>query len=255
MPIPKPGKKEDKEKFMSRCMGDPVMLKEYPDQKQRAAICMSRHSEEKKEMDEKPEVRAVSCYESAPRWEIRQEKDGPPKIVGYSAVFNSWSKDLGGFTEQISPGAFGNALKSSDVRALLNHDKNYVLGRQSAGTLRMIEDDKGLLTEIDPPDTQWARDLMVSIRRGDISDQSFGFRVKTDEWRDEQGKTTRTIKEFEQLFDVSVVTFPAYPETTVAVRSMEAWHELHKPEPEVNTAGVLRKRLGLKTKLINMEKE
>jgi hypothetical protein len=146
------------------------------------------------------------------------EGDQKPLIRGYAAVFDKFSSDLGGFIEKIARGAFQKSLKSDDVRALFNHDANYVLGRTKPGTLRLSEDDKGLAIEIDPPDTQWARDLQVSIDRGDISQMSFGFRVVADDWKHVNGKPSeRTLTEV-RLFDVSPVTFPAYPQTTVKVR-------------------------------------
>lgn len=147
------------------------------------------------------------------------EKEGRAKIVGYAAVFNEPSNPLGGFIEYVAPGAFRRTLKEgADVRALLNHDPNYVLGRNKAGTLKLEEDDKGLRVEIDPPDTTWARDLMESLKRGDINQMSFGFRVREDKWEKRDGKTVRTLLDVD-LFDVSVVTYPAYPATTVGVRN------------------------------------
>lgn len=156
-------------------------------------------------------------------FKIEERDGGLKKIVGYAAVFDSMSEDLGGFREKIKKGAFKEALKKSDARALFNHDRNYVLGRQSSGTLGLKEDKKGLYVEINPPDTQFARDLMVSIGRGDINQQSFGFSVSKDSWEDlEQDKTPiRTLVEIGELFDVSPVTFPAYPETQVALRSLD----------------------------------
>ena len=165
---------------------------------------------------------------------IEKREDGPTKIVGYAAVFNSLSENLGGFREKIKPGAFKNALKISDTRALFNHDRNFVLGRQSAGTLKLKEDKTGLHIEIDPPDTSFARDLMVSIGRGDITQQSFGFTVKKDEWKDLDGEEPlRTLTEIAELFDVSPVTFPAYPDTNVAVRSLEAAKDDKTKKPDL----------------------
>lgn len=148
--------------------------------------------------------------------------DESPKIVGYAAVFNQLSKDLGGFREMILPGAFANAL-SGDVRALKNHNVDLILGRTTAGTLTLTEDDVGLRYEIDPPDAQYARDLIVSIKRGDLDQSSFAFRVLEggESWREpDQGEPlpVRVLHEVE-LFDVSPVTFPAYPTTSVATRS------------------------------------
>lgn len=149
---------------------------------------------------------------------VDQGGDSKPIIRGYAAVFNKLSEDLGGFREMVAPGAFKNTAAKDDIRALFNHDANYVLGRTINDTLRMAEDDKGLAIEIDPPDTQWARDLMVSIGRKDITQMSFGFRTLKDEWNNSNPKNIiRTLVEA-QLLDVSPVTFPAYPQTSVKVR-------------------------------------
>jgi len=161
---------------------------------------------------------------------VRAEGE-PTKIVGYAAVFNSLSEDLGGFREKIEPLAFKKALKKSDTRMLWNHDSNYVLGRKSSGTLKLKEDDNGLRIENTPPDTQWAKDLMVSIDRGDINQMSFGFRIEEDKWEEKEGKETiRTLVSIAELPDVSPVTFPAYQNTEVALRSMEEWRANDKKE-------------------------
>lgn len=164
-------------------------------------------------------------------FEVRANEGEPLRIEGHAAVFNKWSQDLGGFTERIRPGAFAKAIKESDVRALFNHDHNYVLGRNIAGTLELREDGKGLLMSVTPPEeAQWVRDLMVSIKRGDITQQSFGFTVEKDEWKeDKEGAVTRTIHEINRLMDVSIVTFPAYPQTDAAVRSMKIWKQEQQP--------------------------
>lgn len=157
--------------------------------------------------------------------EVRFDDTGDkPMIRGYAATFNSLSEDLGGFREQISLGAFADAIDNSDVRALINHDPNLVLGRNKSGTLTMREDASGLYVEITPPDTQAFRDLMQLMKRGDVNQMSFAFTVgKEDQtWtRDGQGPWLRTIKKVNRLFDVSVVTYPAYPQTTAAVRALE----------------------------------
>ena len=159
--------------------------------------------------------------------EVRQDGDAPPVIRGHAAVFNSLSEPIMGmFREQIAPGAFQKTLRKPDVRALFNHDPNYILGRargHKVDTLRLREDDKGLAIEIDPPDTQPARDLMVSIKRGDISQMSFAFSVVSEDWEMTEGQLdTRTLKEV-ALHDVSPVTYPAYRKTDVAVRSYQSW--------------------------------
>ena len=144
-----------------------------------------------------------------------------PKIYGHAAIFNSLSEDLGGFREQIAPGAFAKTLDSADIRALFNHDSNIVLGRNKSGTLRLKEDETGLAIEIDPPDTQAARDLIVSMKRGDISQMSFGFRIVKDKLEKRGGEWVRTLLDV-NLFDVSPVTYPAYVMTDVSIRSIDA---------------------------------
>ena len=165
-----------------------------------------------------------------------------PIIRGHAAVFNQLSEDLGGFREQIAAGAFAEAIQKDDVRALLNHDPNFVLGRSGAGTLRMTEDAHGLAVEIDPPDTQAARDLLVSMKRGDITQMSFGFSVRPNgqNWaKDDAGQYVRTLTRV-RLFDVSPVTYPAYPQTDVAVRSLT---EVRQAEvPPVAWRAALRRR-------------
>lgn len=153
--------------------------------------------------------------------ELRLDGEGDDRTIrGYAAMFDAMSLPLGGFREVIRKGAFKKTVRESDIRALWNHDPNYVLGRKSARTLRLEEDEKGLITRILPPKATWARDLMESIDRGDVSQMSFGFRAVKDRWHiDEKGETLRELLEV-QLFDVSPVTFPAYPQTEVHVRAV-----------------------------------
>jgi HK97 family phage prohead protease len=147
-----------------------------------------------------------------------------PTIVGYASVFDSESRDLGQFKEIIKPGAFDRALvEKHDVRALVDHDPKMILGRSKSGTLRMMVDEVGLRVEIDPPDTSVGRDTMESIRRGDLDSMSFGFVVRDDSWREEEGQAIREVNDLE-LFDVSVVSFPAYEDTSVAVRRFNREH-------------------------------
>jgi HK97 family phage prohead protease len=153
-----------------------------------------------------------------------------PVLRGHAAVFNQLSEDLGGFREQIVPGAFASAVDGSDdVRALFNHDSNFILGRNRSKTLRLKEDSRGLAIEIDVPDTQTIRDLVLApIERGDVSQMSFGFSVRPNgqDWaKDDEGRVVRTLKSL-RCFDVSPVVFPAYPQTDVGLREMRAWTEV-----------------------------
>lgn len=141
-----------------------------------------------------------------------------PKIVGHAAVFNQKSEEIFGFREIVLPGAFAKTIKKNDVRALWNHDPNFVLGRKKNGTLSLSEDDVGLRVKISPPETSFAADVVEMIRRGDVDQMSFGFRTITDKWRKQDGETIRELVEVD-LFDVSPVTFPAYPQTDVSARS------------------------------------
>lgn len=167
--------------------------------------------------------------------------DKPKTIVGYPAVFNKLSEDLGGFREKISPGAFTATLeKGDDVRALIDHDSGKVLGRNKSGTLKLEQNTKGLKATIKPADTNAGRDIITSLNRGDIDGMSFGFRTITDKWETINGEEIRTLEEV-QLFDVSVVTYPAYTDTSVAVRSLEQAKEAAKPK----TLETLRMRLML----------
>ena len=174
-------------------------------------------------------------------------------LIGYAAVFNQLSEDLGGFVEMIEPGSFSDVL-DDDVRALINHDSNLILGR-TPNTLEIEEDDLGLRYSVDLPDTTFASDLKVSLERGDVSQSSFGFRVAVDEWHEpdeDRQLHLRIIKKFKRLFDVSPVTFPAYPQTDVALRSLENYLA-DRVDTSVNSNGVRRLPI-LKRKLYLIEK-
>ena len=157
--------------------------------------------------------------------ELRMDGD-KPTVVGYGAVFNSMSNDLGGFREFIAPNAFEGRLED-DVRFLINHDANLILARTTNGTLRLSVDEKGLRYEADMPNTSTARDLMELLKNGTISQSSFAFTVEEDSWEVKDGMNIRTIDKVSQLYDVSSVTYPAYnsASSSVALRSMKEWQE------------------------------
>jgi len=147
------------------------------------------------------------------------EENGVAHIVGYAALFDVISEDLGFFREMIRPGAFTRTLKeSADVRALWNHEPIYVLGRTRSGTLKLEEDARGLRYDITPPETQWAQDVIVTMRRGDVNQSSFSFRTISEEWGSDEKGILRSLTDLD-LLDVSPVTFPAYPQTSAQVRS------------------------------------
>jgi HK97 family phage prohead protease len=239
--MPNPKDFDSQDAFVEACV--PERIDEGDEQDQAVAVCTSMWKDRsadkptvelrKKPDEDKTEIERRNFFDAELR--VLREKDKPAKIVGYAAVFNSMSEDLWGFREKIAPGAFKNALKGSDVRMLWNHDPNIVLGRTTSGTLTLKEDKNGLYIENTPPDTQLVRDMVLSpIERGDVTQQSFGFTIKKDSWEEPDENSnelpTRTIEEVRELFDVSPVTYPAYPDTTVALRSKQSWEDRKKDE-------------------------
>ena len=150
-------------------------------------------------------------------------------IEGHASVFTKDSEVMQGFegpfVERIRPGAFKRTLRENpDIRAFVEHDRTKVLGRTTAGTLDVREDSTGLKVSITPPATTFGQDLVTSIRRGDIDQMSFGFRAIRDEFlkTDDGEPDVRELIDVD-LFEVSAVAFPAYPDTDVAVRSYNVW--------------------------------
>ncbi len=183
--------------------------------------------------------------------------DDAPVLQGHAAVFNKLSEDFGGWKEKIQPGAFAEALKA-DVRALWNHENDLVLGRTKNGTLTLEEDEKGLAFRVTPPDTTWFKDRLVSLKRGDVTGASFGFITEKDEWNEEGKIKIRTIIKIAKLFEISPgVTFPAYPQTKVAMRSMEQWlkdeEERRKKEAGQTQENLLR--LEVKKRRLHLQEE
>lgn len=158
------------------------------------------------------------------RFEVRADEENGvgPILSGHAAVFDSPSVEMWGVREFVYPGAFTKTIAEFDQRALNNHDTSMVLGRRSAGTLRLVEDDKGLAVEIDIPPTSYGNDLMISAERGDIKEMSFGFDVIRDEWEhDDNGRAVKRHLREVKLYEVSPVTFPAYPASEFSLRSFE----------------------------------
>lgn len=201
-------------------------------------------------MKTKKEIRML------PLQELRIADEQAGEIIGHASVFNSWSELLGGlfpFKEIVRKGAFIDTIKVDDIRALFNHDPNFVLGRNKAGTLELEEDDIGLKVRILLPNTQTAKDLVENIRRGDISQMSIGFIVEDDSWGTKDGIDIREIKKV-QLFDVSIVTFPAYTQTDCGVRAMEEYNNYKSKMDEANNskerAKAKQKLQSIRTKFI-----
>ena len=177
--------------------------------------------------EESQEIRTITNKEvrtfNVSDIEVRND-DGKNVVVGYGAVFNSESNDLGGFVEYIADGAFDGRLED-DVRFLINHD-GLPLARTTNNTLRLSVDERGLKYEADMPDTTLANDLMTLLRNGTISQSSFAFTVEEDSWENVEGRNIRTINKVSRLYDVSSVTYPAYNEAgSFALRSLETWQE------------------------------
>lgn len=228
MPLPKPKKNESHDDFLDRCMGDDVMVQEYPDEKQRYAVCQGQWDQARAAATPELERRALA-FETG---EIRVDDAESPRLTGYAAKYGIQT-DLGWFREKIKAGAFDEALTSSDARALKNHDPNLLLGRESSGTLRLSSNSVGLRFEIDVPATTTGRDTLEEVRRGDLAGCSFAFTVAEDEWKHREGEQSeRTIVRIAQLFDVGPVTYPAYEDTTVVARSVQTM-----APPETKGAG------------------
>lgn len=158
--------------------------------------------------------------------ELRQTGTGRPRLVGYAAVFDSRSLDLGGFVEIIRQGAFTRTLKAgTDVLAFVEHNAEHIVGRRSAKNLDLSEDRQGLRVEITPPDTSAGRDVIENVRAGNLDAMSFSFRIPNREegqrWHFESEPILRELLDVD-LREVSVVALPAYPDTAVALRSLSA---------------------------------
>jgi len=154
----------------------------------------------------------------------RRANGGLPLIKGLASPFKKLSEDLGGFRERVFPGAFRASIlgKRRDVAAMREHNPERLLGRQSSGTLKFRETREGLQVSISPPNTEFGRQTVEEIRRGDLHSMSIGFVAVGVSWAREGGQDIRELRDVD-LFDVSVVAFPAYPDTAVAVRSLESW--------------------------------
>jgi HK97 family phage prohead protease len=185
--------------------------------------------------------------------ESRAEVGDDKRIRGYPVVFSKLSEELltkdgARFREVVMPHAVDRTLREGlDVRAYVDHDTGKILGRLRAGTLRIDKDARGLRAEIMPPSTSIAKDVMISIRRGDITGMSFRFAVVKphgDEWRIEGGQMIRELHDI-VISEVSIVTEPVYPDTDVAVRSLREFQETHRPAWKPS-ADLLRRQLKAK---------
>jgi uncharacterized protein len=163
-----------------------------------------------------PEINDIEIR-TIPLTEIRMVEGTEFPIEGFGAVYDQLT-DMGWYREKIDPGFFVGRLQD-DIRSCFNHNENYVIGRNKANTLKVENRPEGLWFAVKPPDTQYARDLQVSIKRGDVTGCSFMFRTKKDLWVEETDtEPTRTLLECAELIEIGPVTFPAYPQTSVVAR-------------------------------------
>ncbi len=153
-------------------------------------------------------------------------------LHGYAAVYGAESRDLGGFTETIAPGAFAGVL-DADVRALLNHDPSQVLGRTRSGTLRLADEQRGLRFEVDLPDSPLGENVREAVKRGDIDGASFRFVVGQETWAGDK----RTIVSVKDLQDITVATYGAYPDASVELRTRPTPPEENPMQTEDRTEG------------------
>lgn len=176
------------------------------------------------------------------KFETREAENGEKRICGYFAVFGAETELWERHYEQIASGAFTNSLVNNDIRCLFNHDTGFVLGRKSAGTLTLREDDHGLYGEviINDADPQ-AVAVYERVKRGDISGCSFGFEPK-DEGKiiADDGSVHWTVREADTI-EVSICTFPAYPQTEISARMADA--EKHKENELAKRKCELKKRM------------
>lgn len=170
------------------------------------------------------------------------EQTGDLYISGYFSVFNSNYEIFEGATESIAPEAFDGAL-SDDIRCLIDHETRLVLGRNKSGSLTLKVDSRGLWGEVKiNPKDQDAMNLYERVKRGDVDQCSFGFDILEEEFEDRGTSVHWTIKKV-RLFEVSVVTFPAYEETSVTARKQDL-QAIKKREWEAEKNRLLRKLKG-----------
>lgn len=181
-------------------------------------------------------------------------KEGIGTLKGYAAVFEKLSIKMYYFREKIRAGAFTKSIKKNNVRALWNHELGQILGSKKSGSLKLIEDQKGLYFEIELPDTSTGRDAKVLVERKEVDGMSFGFNTKGQIWDETDPKNIiRTLTEID-LHEISLTAFPAYPQTSVKTkRSIEDEYNEYKNEQQRAKDLVSRENeLKIKLKLLSL---
>lgn len=175
---------------------------------------------------------------------IQHRAEGESRtITGYAAVFNKDSEDFGGWVERIDPKAFDDVL-GDDAVALFNHDPNLILARNNVN-LTLSIDDVGLKYTFEAPNTTVGNDLLENIRIGNVRQSSFAFIASATKWEDPADKTqrsVRTILKVERLYDVSPVTYPAYPDTTVASRTLKTKLEAEERSAKSHLVEIMKRK-------------
>lgn len=190
----------------------------------------------------KTEIREISTNGI----EYREDtENGSKKLAGYVVKWEKKSFPMGffrRFKEQFKRGAFTESLQKDDQRALWSHDTAKVLGRIKNGTLLLREEAEGLYFELELPNTTLGHDAFESVKRGDVDGLSFGFRMITEEWDDkDQADIIRTITKA-SLIEISLIAFPAYPDSEVSTRSNDPYKDYKQSESQ-------RRKLLLRTYL------
>jgi len=179
--------------------------------------------------------------------EIRAEGD-TISVSGYAAVFNSETIIGGSYREQIAPGAFADAIGRDDVMFLINHD-GLPMARTKSGTLTLAEDERGLYmsAELDSSDPD-VRAIVPKMKRGDLDKMSFAFSPEVQSWDDSGDMPLRTIRQA-SLYDVSIVTYPAYQDTDIGLRSLSEFRSAQETKEIESNPEAIAARLRMKLAL------
>lgn len=245
MPLPKPKEGEDKDKFINRCMADKTMLSEFPDEKQRYAVCLAQFNKKDQKMAEIPrEIRMAEIRALEPADQDEMIIEG--RAIIYESPTVMYEIDGVKYYEVIARGALEGAdLK--DVPFKYNHsDSVMVMARTRNKTLELIPDEQGLLVRAKLAPTTAGRDLYQLIKRGDIDKMSFAFTVAEQKY--DKKTRTRKIIRIKRIWDVSAVDTPAYPDTYISARHyFEAQAEAERQAAEA--AEKRRRKLIIQTYL------
>lgn len=205
-----------------------------------------------------PELKTEKTEEGGERLYVRGTPVKFGELSKRMAMHNSDTGKVDYFYEKFERGAFDDVI-GDDVVAVFNHNMDLLLGRTSSRTLTLMQDEVGLHYEIDVPDNTAGRDLVVSLRRGDVTGSSFSFATTQDRWElDEEKRNIRTVEKANRLVDVSPVVFPAYPQSVseLAQRSYEEWRtELQKPSEQQKAIEQETESLGLDIELLKLQSE